>query len=605
MTKKITEVRETTDIISVDNLKDAVSKHNFVDLDQELIDQIQGQVDNALQNQSQNEQTARESIEKWFNKMLLTNRDFDVKNLRLTITNQPTVYIQSQYHCETRQFNRVYEPFSGQVLPDKQEELWEKEPQNQFTESEIKWRRFGNNEVKKCHSCSATGQVTCGDCNGKGEIWVTCGNCKGKGQIERTDAIVGRGGGKMAGGVVLRKEQCLRCSAKGKVLITCAKCNGGGKLTCGSCSGRKELFYYDNIQGKTNVISKDLILSTFSNVKDKWIKNNKSAFAIQYKDDIHEQNESRLKDLIPVYGKLLLEKYNVKVLPTAKVTFNFKGKDRELFIIDNEIFANETAYLYDKKKTTIAVGIAVIVLVVLSFLAYNWYSNNQVAKHKEQNQSALNICNETKQNLSNGNFEVAAQKLASIELGSDFDEPTKDSINSTITAFLNTALNNRSTIGVNSVCEKFSNASIVNDENKKLLSDFNSILSATEYLQLVDLSRKVNTGNDYEKQKHFEEIANYDVKIDSILNLSFKNQNVLACISSDSVAINTAKDFEEYLSQLLIFEKTKDGMPCDIDDSLKKLEVFISKLKSASLIKLLEQTNKKLKIAQKKYENPC
>jgi hypothetical protein len=46
-------------------------------------------------------------------------------------------------------------------------------------------------------------------------------------------------------------------------------------------------------------------------------------------------------------------------------------------------------------------------------------------------------------------------------------------------------------------------------------------------------------------------------------------------------------------------------MPCDIDDSLKKLEVFISKLKSASLIKLLEPTNKKLKIAQKKYENPC
>ncbi len=605
MKKKITEVRETTNIISVDNLKDAVAKNNFVDLDQDLISQIQGQVENALQNQSQNEQTARESIEKWFNKILFKNRDFDVKNLRLTITNQPTVYIQSQYHCETRQFNRVYEPFSGQVLPDKQEDLWEKEPQNQFTESEIEWRRFGNNEVKNCHRCSATGQVTCSDCNGKGEVWVTCGNCKGKGQIERTDAIVGRGGGKMAGGVVLRKEQCLRCSAKGTVLITCANCNGGGKLTCGSCLGRKELFFYDSIQGKTTVISKDLILSTFSNVKDKWIKNNKSAFAIQYKDDIHEQNESRLKDLIPVNGKLLLEKYNVKVLPTAKITFNFKGKDRELFIVDNGLFANETAYLYDKKKTTIAVGIAVIVLIVLSFLAYNWYSNNQVAKHKEQNQSALNICNETKQNLSNGNFEAAGQILASIELGNDFDEPTKDSINSTITAFLNTALSNKSTNGVKSVGVKFSNALIVNDENKKLLSDFSSILAASEYLKLVERSRKVNSGNDYEKQKRFEEIANYDVKVDSILNMPLNNQNILAYIPFDSIANNAAKDFEEYLSQLLIFEKTKVGTPCDIDDGLQKLEVFISKLKSASLLKLLEPTNKKLKTAQKKYKNPC
>ena len=238
MADKITAVRETADIISVDNLKDAIAKNNFVDLDQELVNQIQGQVDNVLQNKTLTDQTAREIIEKWFNKNLLKNNDFDVKSIQLTITNQPTVYIQSQYHCETRQFNRVHEPYRGQTIPDKAEELWEKEPQNQFTESDLKWRRFGNNEIKNCDNCSATGQVTCGECKGKGEVWIICGNCKGKGQIERADAIVGRGGGKMAGGVVLRQEQCLRCSAKGKVLITCAKCNGGGKITCGTCSGR-------------------------------------------------------------------------------------------------------------------------------------------------------------------------------------------------------------------------------------------------------------------------------------------------------------------------------------------------------------------------------
>ena len=96
MAKKITEVRETTDIISVSNLNDAVAKNNFVDLDQDFVNQIQLLVDGVLQNQTHIEHIAKESIEKWFNKMLFKNRDFDVKNLQLTISNQPTIYIQSQ-----------------------------------------------------------------------------------------------------------------------------------------------------------------------------------------------------------------------------------------------------------------------------------------------------------------------------------------------------------------------------------------------------------------------------------------------------------------------------------------------------------------------------
>ncbi|MEK6615027.1 MAG: hypothetical protein AABZ32_02780 [Bacteroidota bacterium] len=335
MTNKTTAVRETTDIISVDNLKDAIAKNNFVDLDEALIKSIHEQTDNVLEKHSITEQTAKEIIDKWHKKNLLGTKTFDITALQLTVTNQPTIYIQSQYHCETRQFNRDCEPYRNQVIAKTAEELWERPAQNAFTESSFKRQRAGNNEIKKCHNCSATGKETCNECKGNGEISVKCPNCKGKGIIRNADVVVGRGGGKNAAGAIFKDEQCIRCRATGVLQATCPKCNGKGELTCSLCAGYKQLFYYDNIEGKTSVISKELILSTFSSIKDKWIKNNKSEFQINYKDIIQKQNEDRLKNEIPPSGKLLLEKYSIKVLPTAQIKFNFNGKDRELFIIEN------------------------------------------------------------------------------------------------------------------------------------------------------------------------------------------------------------------------------------------------------------------------------
>lgn len=605
--------KETTDIISVDNLKSAIAKNSFVDLDEALINSIHQLSDKVEQTQSINEQTAKEIIDKWHKKNLLGTKKFDATRLQLTVSNEQTIYLQSQYHCETREFKTYYEPYSNQTIPDKAEELWDKPAHNEFTVGEIKWKRIGNNEIKNCFSCSASGLVTCGDCRGSGKVWVQCPNCKGKGQIERTDAIIGRGGGKMAGGVVLRHEQCVRCQATGKLQVTCSKCNGRGELTCGTCHGKKKLFYYDQVEGKTSVISKDLILSTFPNLKDRWIKENKTPFPIQYKDEIQEEQkikgrtakDNSLTKQIPPNGKLLLEKYSVKVLPTAKITFSFNNKARELYISDNNVFANETGYLYDRKKTSIVIGIVATIIIVVSVLAYNWYSNYQATKYKEQNQTALNICKDTKQILSSGSVQDAGQKLSSLELANDYDQATKDSINSAVQEILTTALNNKSTNGVNSVCAKFSNAQITSDENKKLISDFNTILATADYLQIVELSRQVHSGTSYEKQKRFEQLADYDAKIDSILNLPVSNQNVLACIQTDSIAIKTSQDFEDYLSQLLSFEMTGEGMPCSIDSDLKLMETYFNKLKSPAYNKLNEKTNKNLSAALVKYKNAC
>jgi hypothetical protein len=605
MTKKVTETRENTELINADSLKEAVSKSNFIDLDQELIDQVQKQVDKVLQDQSHNDQTAREAIEKWFNKQLLKNRDFDVKNLRLTVGNQPTVYIQAKYHCEKRQLIRSHEPYSGQPIPDNSEELWEKEPQNKFTDSDLKWRRFGNNEIKNCSNCSATGQVSCGECKGKGEVWVVCGNCKGKGQIERTDAIVGKAGKNLGGGVVLRKEQCLRCSAKGKVAVTCAKCNGGGKLTCGTCSGRKELFHFDYIQGKSTVIAKDLILSSFSTLKDKWIKENKTDFNIQYEDEISQQNEDRLKDKIPTNGKFLLEKYNVKVVPTSKVTFNFKGKDRELFIIDNEIFANETSYLYDKKKTSIAIAVGALIIVVVSFLGYQWYSTNKTENIRNQNEIAQNLSTETRNFIAQEKFSDAANKLAAFDISfADYEQSSKDSINSALNQFVSGILISGQLNEVEKVYSIYSKQSFIDKGNKELMDITHSIVMVNQNLAEIETKRNAKTENSYYEQKKWEEIAQISVSVDSLLSPLLANELFKDAINPESAFNAIQNNFESYLNQLLSFEATNQ-VPCSIETDLKTFEAQISKIKSSALQELLEPIKRKLKIAQNKYKNVC
>jgi hypothetical protein len=605
MNKKVTETRENIELINADSLKEAVAKSNFVDLDQELIDQVQKQVDKVLQDQSHNDQTAREAIEKWFNKQLLKNRDFDIKNLRLTVGNQPTVYIQAKYHCETRQFVPSHEPFSGQPIPENSEELWEKEPQNKFTDSELKWRRFGNNEIKNCSNCSATGQVSCGECKGKGEVWVVCGNCKGKGQIERTDAIVGKAGKNLGGGVVLRKEQCLRCSAKGKVAVTCAKCNGGGKVTCGTCSGRKELFHFDYIQGKSTVIPKDLILSSFSTLKDKWIKANKSDFTIKYEDEISQQNESRLKAEIPTDGKLLLEKYNIKVVPTSRVTFNFKGKERELFIIDNEVFANETAYFYDKKKTTIAISVGIIVILIGSFLGYQWYSSNKAENIKKQNELAQNLSTETKTLIAQEKYSDAANKLAAFDISfANYEQSSKDSINSALNYFVSGILISGQLTEVEKVYSIYYNQAFVNIANKELMDITHSIVMVNQNLAELDNKRSKKTENSYYEQKKWEDIAQTSVTVDSLLFPLLSNELFKDAINPESAFKAIQGDFESYLNQLLSFETTNE-VPCSIETDLKTFETYISKIKCSALQILLEPTKKKLNVAQNKYKNVC
>lgn len=277
-------------------------------------------------------------------------------------------------------------------------------------------------------------------------------------------------------------------------------------------------------------------------------------------------------------------------------------------MIENEVFANETGYLYDKKKTTIAIGATVIILIAISFFSYLWYSSYIEKKAKEENQFALNICSQAKELISNGNLQNATKKFASLSISNDFEQGTKDSINSTIELLLNKNIEAKQTEEISNLYLNFWQSNCLTKSNSILLSEYNVIAEAEQFYNLVQQIRKsqheMKWRKEFQANDDWKEIIANDLSTDSIINLQYSNPQVLNVLSIDSINYQIASDFESYLIQLLSF-KEADGVPCSIENDLKRFEEKIMKLKSIGLSKLTEPIFKKLKQAQEKYKNTC
>jgi len=66
--------------------------------------------------------------------------------------------------------------------------------------------------VLLCDDCQGTGEVTCGRCEGKGNLVVECEECHGDG--------------------------CARCDSNGTLQVECHDCNGSGMAECDDCEGK-------------------------------------------------------------------------------------------------------------------------------------------------------------------------------------------------------------------------------------------------------------------------------------------------------------------------------------------------------------------------------
>jgi len=530
-------IRENTSTVDTKILADVIKRNDFVDLDKALNDRIDTETENAKSDRSVTETDAKDLIEQWRKKNSLFSKDLDVKNLRISVDNKQALYIESQYHYESRKTVAKQEPLNNQNLGDTLENLWDKPAQNEFQETTTSWKRSGSGNVADCATCITTGKTTCKKCQGHGEVAHKCPNCRGKGFIDLPSVSVGKAG-KVGGAVTKRTEQCLKCQASGYIKLKCDTCKGKGEVTCNQCDGKGEVFKYEMIETASSVLSNNIILSPFEKVKDRWITKTKTDFQITYQDPISGQNEEKLKPLNPTYGgKYLLERYNVKVLPVARVSFMFKEKERELFIVDNEIKAAETAYLLDKKKTAILIGVVAIAVIVLGIFRYTWYQNYQTEKALEINQNSLVSAQCAIEQANSNNIVEAKKCLDKIEAGStDLEQATKDSISKAVITFLSKSVENNDFEQVRYVQEKFHKLDYLPESTKENIEDLAIVGDISQQYQLVSTAydlAKEPSDNDYQDVKNWENVLTLEIGTLKRLNSEFHNKELIAGLNKD------------------------------------------------------------------------
>ncbi|MCB9447136.1 MAG: hypothetical protein H6585_02180 [Flavobacteriales bacterium] len=556
---KTNTVRENTSTVDTKFLADVIKRNDFVDLDQALNDKIATETEKVKSDKSITDTQAKDLIEQWRKKNPLFSKDLDVKNLHLSIDNKQALYIESQYHYESRKTVAKQEPSSNQNLGDTLENLWDKPAQNEFQETTTSWKRSGSGKVSDCDTCNTTGKTTCGKCQGHGEVAHKCPNCKGKGIIDLPSVTVGKAG-KVGGAVTKRTEQCLKCQASGYIKLRCDTCNGKGEVTCNQCAGKGEVFKYELIETASSVLSNNIILSPFEKAKDKWITKSKADFQITYQDPINGQNEEKLKPLNPTdEGKYLLERYNVKVLPIARVSFKFKGKEREVFIVDNEVKAVETAYLLDKKKTAILIGVIAVALIVLGIFGYNWYQNHKTEKALEANQNSIESAQCATEQANSNNIAEAKKCLDKIEINStDLEQSTKDNINQAVITFLSKSVENNEFGQVQFVHDKFYNLAFLPESTKETIEDLVIVADISQQYQLVSTAydlAKEPSDNDYQDVKNWENVLKLEIGTLKRLNSEFHNKELVGGLNKDQfvdlvkTSVNGYNDFilKDYL----------------------------------------------------------
>jgi len=175
--------------------------------------------------------------------------------------------LKTQY--DSRTLENTYERVGGRKFPPKtissesQINRWSFNIYpNSFANNDKSFPVPGSQYITACHTCSATGKVTCNKCGGKGTIeravkyTKTCETCGGGGKLydgtyttQELEYYNSPEGVKTryVTKTHTRHKTCYRCNGSGKVedikyvTETCPTCSGSGRVTCPTCIGDREL----------------------------------------------------------------------------------------------------------------------------------------------------------------------------------------------------------------------------------------------------------------------------------------------------------------------------------------------------------------------------
>lgn len=372
------------------------------DIDEDIEDKIHS----ILKENSISAEQAKKLIEEKVKSGFFSKKDIDFSKMTFNVENSFAIELKQKRHHEIRNIKRETAPYDtnrfaqGMGLEDELEELWEKDDLwegdylPKFTKKTLSWVRSGSAEISECTKCNSNGQIRCSKCKGNGEYWEKCYSCNGKGVIKnKCPSCNGRGkvnegqitigGGKRIGsgaGYSSRDVQCVRCNAsgylsercdncngQGKNIVTCSKCDGHGALVCPKCLGHCQLFTYDSIETVSKPSEQDFIISNLDNIKKSWFnldkENNGEYFEILGNVDIEDYGKP-----VPKEGRVLLEGYDLKIIPVSKVIFKDDKKEKSVYFVgkNRKIVGADSSYL-DYTKLLLFVILPIIVAITLLY----------------------------------------------------------------------------------------------------------------------------------------------------------------------------------------------------------------------------------------------
>ena len=258
--------------------------------------------------------------------------------------------LKTQY--DNRTLNNTYERIRGRSFPprtitsESQIDRWASASYpTTFTSQENRICIKGSQYIDGCHTCHATGKVTCEKCSGSGTIRVACTakevctKCGGRGGVYVTNRELeyyNTSEGLKSRYVDKQKyHSCSACSGKGYIEVpsfreeTCPTCKGSGRVTCHTCVGDAHIVRYwelrQSLYYKVNVDYRFPSQVPLDEVP-KIIKlfNNNTPWRVMEKLNIDKENFDK-NDLAsrPIVGSMLSRMPNkIEHLQHTEVCFN-------------------------------------------------------------------------------------------------------------------------------------------------------------------------------------------------------------------------------------------------------------------------------------------
>ncbi|MFO0589651.1 MAG: hypothetical protein U0441_19085 [Polyangiaceae bacterium] len=204
---------------------------------------------------------AREAVELYVRSTRWLRRDL-AKTLPIaSFERSGSFHIRARWFTETRGTQATHEPFRGQPVdganygaPPAPWDMPVRLP-GVFVNQDHMERVPHTDEVRPCHICHASGQITCPRCSGQRRI--TCSHCSGSGSVTRTRTLTRTNSqGQSETYHETYTESCGPCGGDGKV--TCPECYGNGQITCPTCQGARQLKHFLQllVAWKTHVADK-------------------------------------------------------------------------------------------------------------------------------------------------------------------------------------------------------------------------------------------------------------------------------------------------------------------------------------------------------------